>query len=219
MNNPDNNNSPLTRRIDYTQGSLDEAEVAGQAPHALLERWLADADAAGAPEPQAMTLSTVDPTGQPSARVVLLRGLSEAGLVFFTNRESRKGIALAHEPRASLLFYWQTLERQVRVEGRVGLLDDAASDAYYASRPLGSRVGAWASPQSQEIAGREWLEQRVASLQASLGNAPERPPFWGGYRLVPSHFEFWQGRSSRLHDRLVFQEQPGRGWRLARLAP
>ncbi len=221
MNNPSHSSSPsspLDRRIDYTQGALQEGDVAGIAPHDLLAQWLAQADEAGAPEPQAMTLATVDADGQPSARVVLLRGLSADGLIFFTNRESRKGRALAHEPRASLLFYWQTLERQVRVEGRVALLDDAASDAYYASRPLGSRVGAWASPQSQEIESRAWLEERVQSMGQQLGDAPQRPPFWGGYRLVAQHFEFWQGRSSRLHDRLAFERRPD-GWRLSRLAP
>src|SRR4051812_31517986 len=167
-----------------------------------------------------MTLATVGAQGRPSARVVLLRKLDERGFCFFTNYESRKGQELAANPWAALLFWWGRLERQVRIEGEVERLSEAESDAYYHSRPLGSQLGAWASPQSQVIANRDFLEERLAGLESEYADhAPPRPPFWGGYRLVPTVFEFWQGGPHRLHDRLRYQLQTDGSWQIERLAP
>ncbi|MNT49598.1 Pyridoxine/pyridoxamine 5'-phosphate oxidase [compost metagenome] len=166
-----------------------------------------------------MTLATVDADGQPSARIVLLKGIDDRGFTFFTNYESRKGLDLAANPRAALLFHWVQLERQVRVEGRVEKVSDDESDAYFASRPLGSRVGAWASAQSREVPGRDVLEQREQEYRSKFGENPPRPPHWGGYRLVPTALEFWQGRPSRLHDRIAFRLQPGGDWQIVRLSP
>ena len=171
-------------------------------------------------EPNAMTLATADNTGRPSARMVLLKCVDERGFVFFTNYESRKGAELAVNPHAALQFFWPELERVVRVEGVVSKLADAESDEYYRTRPLGSRIGAWASPQSQVIPSRAALEATWAAEQARQGDDPVRPPQWGGYRLQPLYWEFWQGRASRLHDRLVFQRaEEGAAWQLSRLAP
>ena len=204
-------------RTDYAKSALDESAVAKQ-PFAQLQIWLAEAIAAACPEPSAMSLATVGANGRPSSRIVLLKEVDARGLMFYTNYESRKGRELAANPHAALLFYWVELEREVRIEGRVERLEAAAADAYFNSRPLLSRIAAIVSPQSSEIAGREWLEQRFAEAQARLGEAPERPGQWGGYRLIPEAFEFWQGRRSRLHDRIAYHASAG-GWRISRLAP
>jgi pyridoxamine 5'-phosphate oxidase len=204
-------------RKDYMQAGLRETEVADN-PIDKFTQWLTQAMEANMHEPYAMTLATVDADNRPSARVVLLRGVDTRGFVFFTNYESRKGQALAAYPLAALLFYWPELERQVRIEGVVHQIDAQESDAYFHSRPLGSRLGAWASPQSQTIASREELERRLADASARYGEHPPRPPFWGGYRVQPDTVEFWQGRPSRLHDRVVYTLVDG-VWQLRRVAP
>ncbi|HWK60485.1 MAG TPA: pyridoxamine 5'-phosphate oxidase [Eoetvoesiella sp.] len=203
-------------RKKYEKDVLLESSLAAT-PLEQFSKWFDEAMQANVPEPNAMTLATVDGNGRPSARIVLLKGLDERGVVFFTNYESHKGQDLAANPHASLLFFWQPMERQVRIEGIVEKTSGAESDAYYDSRPLGSRIGAWASPQSQPIT-REDLEKRNQEFTASLGQAPSRPPHWGGYRLKPDYVEFWQGRPSRLHDRLAYTLDGGQ-WKLSRLAP
>ncbi|BBU28304.1 pyridoxine/pyridoxamine 5'-phosphate oxidase [Burkholderia sp. THE68] len=206
-------------RKNYSRGALDAADVDPD-PVRQFQTWFAQALDAKLPEPNAMTLATVDAEGRPSARIVLIKGVDERGFVFFTNYDSRKGRELLANPAASLLFHWIELERQVRIEGRVEKTSDEESDAYYASRPLGSRIGAWASDQSQPLESREALEAREREMVAKYGDAPPRPPHWGGYRLVPDAIEFWQGRPSRLHDRIVYTRgDAGAPWRIARLAP
>ncbi|MBY0460614.1 MAG: pyridoxamine 5'-phosphate oxidase [Gemmataceae bacterium] len=205
-------------RKEYSAGGLTE-EDAGTDPFALFHRWFADALGADLIDPNAMILATVGPDGQPSARVVLLKALDDRGFTFFTNYDSRKGREVEANPRVSLVFLWHPLERQVRVEGTIEKVSAAESDEYYAKRPLGSRLGAWASPQSAVIAGREVLEKAHADLMARFPDGePPRPPNWGGYRVLPQAIEFWQGRRSRLHDRILFTRD-GDGWKLARLAP
>jgi pyridoxamine 5'-phosphate oxidase len=204
-------------RTDYARASLTEADVAPD-PIAQFEKWLAEAMAARCPEPTAMSLATADGEGKPSSRIVLLKGVDARGFVFFTNYESRKGRDIANNPHAALLFHWVELERELRIEGRVEKATDAEIDAYFASRPVMSRIGALASPQSEEIADRAWLERRFAEAKAQFGDAPPRPTHWGGYRVVPGRLEFWQGRQSRLHDRIVYLRE-GPAWRIARLAP
>ena len=208
-----------TLRQDYRQAELDEAQ-AGPDPLELFARWFDEARAAKLREPNAMTLATVDSSGQPSARIVLLKGIDERGFSFFTNFDSRKGLDLATEPRCALVFLWLELERQVRIEGVAEPVDEAAADAYFSIRPPASRLGAWASPQSQVIASRAWLQARFDAAHAEYGDAPPRPRRWGGYCIVPHTIEFWQGRSSRLHDRLRYQRTaPGTVWQRDRLAP
>jgi pyridoxamine 5'-phosphate oxidase len=205
-------------RNDYALKSLDEGDVSRD-PFAQFHTWLDEAITAEVPEPTAMTLATLDASGRPSARVMLLKGLDERGFVFFTNYESRKGSSLAAHPQAALAFFWKELERQVRVEGVVEKVSAAESDEYFRVRPLGSRIGAWASPQSRPIESRAWLERRVEEMAATHGADPPRPANWGGYRLLPDYLEFWQGRQSRLHDRIAFTRDPNGGWRIGRIAP
>ena len=205
-------------REDYRKGQLVE-EAAPTEPLPLFHEWLAAAIDAGLPEPHAMTLATATADGVPSARIVLLRTADEAGFTFFTNYDSRKGTELAANRRASLLFYWAALERQIRVEGVVERIAAAESDAYFASRPYESRIGAWASPQSAIIGDRKVLEKRVADMSRAYPEQVPRPPHWGGYRLAATVLEFWQGRPSRLHDRLRYLRLPGGIWERCRLAP
>ena len=204
-------------RNDYTADSLTDNSL-GNDPIALLKSWIDLAFEHDAKEPGAFTLATaID--NRPSARIVLLRGLDSRGIAFYTNYESRKATELSANPWAAGVFFWKELERQVRVEGQVERLSAQESDAYFASRPRGSRIGAWASPQSQPIANRSVLDARVERIEAKFaGEDPPRPPFWGGFLLRPTRFEFWQGRSSRLHDRFAFQRS-GEMWKIDRLAP
>lgn len=205
-------------RKSYEQGELDEAHSAAD-PLQQFEQWLDQALKAELPEPNAMTLATVGADGRPSTRVVLIKGCDARGIVWYTNYESRKGRELAAHPFAALQFHWVELERVVRIEGRVEKVSDAESDAYYRSRPLDSRLGAWASPQSQVIASRAVLVANAAKVGAQFLLNPPRPPHWGGFRLLPDRWEFWQGRKSRLHDRLRYTQQPAGGWLRERLAP
>lgn len=204
-------------RKSYELGELDEAQAA-DGPLALFQRWMDEAIAHDISEPTAMTVATVGANGRPSTRVVLLKGCDARGMVWFTNYESRKGEELAVHPYAALQFHWVEMERVVRVEGRVEKTSAEESDAYYKTRPLDSRLGAWASPQSQVISSRAVLVANAARAAMQHGLNPARPPHWGGYRLVPERFEFWQGRRSRLHDRLVFRLDGG-AWVRERLAP
>lgn len=206
-------------RRDYRQATLDVEHTATD-PWAQFRTWFAEAESAGLLEPNAMTLATADRSGRPSARVVLLKGLSDEGFVFFTDYRSRKGQELEANPQAALAFYWAELERQVRAVGAVTRLDRDASEAYFRSRPLGSQVGAWASHQSALLEDRDLLMGRVEDLMRRYGDGPvPLPPHWGGYRLVPDEVEFWQGRADRLHDRIVYTRTPEPGWRRARLSP
>ncbi|PLC53107.1 pyridoxamine 5'-phosphate oxidase [Pollutimonas nitritireducens] len=204
-------------RQKYEKFELLEASLA-TTPLEQFTLWFNEALQAAVPEPNAMTLATTTPEGRPAARIVLLKGFDERGFTFFTNYASRKGRELAANPFASLLFFWPQLERQVRLEGSIEKVSAAESDEYFQSRPLGSRIGAWVSPQSQPITRGE-LEARLIALTESLGGDPPRPEHWGGYRLRPDYIEFWQGRPSRLHDRLVFQRENDENWSRMRLAP
>jgi pyridoxamine 5'-phosphate oxidase len=206
-------------RKEYVWGGLSEADVESD-PIRQFEKWFEQALTANLPEPNAMTLATATPDGQPSVRVVLLKGFDASGFTFFTNYHSRKGREIAANARAALLFFWPELQRQVRIEGTVERVAEAESDAYFRSRPLGSRLGAWASQQSEVIPSRDVLEERVRELMQrySDGEVP-RPPHWGGYRVRPLTIEFWQGRPDRLHDRLRYQRMQPDGWRLDRLSP
>lgn len=205
-------------RQDYRVGTLDPEDVADD-PLGAARRWLDEAIAAELPEPTAITLATVDGDGVPDARVVLLRGFDHDGLVWFTNRRSAKGQQLAVTPSAAAIAYWPQLERQIRFRGPVQLLDDAASDAYFDSRPRGSQLGAWASEQSQPVPDRAALEAQVEAVTARFREHPvPRPPHWGGYRMAPTVVELWQGRASRLHDR-VRCTRGDVGWTVERLQP
>jgi pyridoxamine 5'-phosphate oxidase len=205
-------------RRDYAAAGLAEADALAD-PIAQFRRWFDDACRAELHEPNAMTLATVDAAGRPAARMVLLKGIDARGLAFYTNRDSRKARELAANPSAALVFWWGPIQRQVRFEGRVEGVEDAEADAYFASRPKGSQLAAWASAQSSVIEGRGALEAEERRHRERFGEAEvPRPPFWGGYRLVPAVVEFWHGRESRLHDRLRYSKSP-EGWRIERLAP
>ncbi len=205
------------QRKSYERGELDESE-ATSAPLQMFEKWFTQAEKAKVPEPNAMTLATVGADGRPSTRVVLIKDIDERGVVFYTNYNSRKGQELAANPMAALQFHWVELERVVRIEGRVEKVSPEESDAYFNVRPLDSRLGAWASPQSEVIANRAVLVKNVAMLTTKFGLNPPRPEHWGGFRLVPDTWEFWQGRTSRLHDRLRYRLVDG-NWHRERLAP
>ncbi len=204
-------------RKTYAHGSLDD-EAAPAEPLAQFSAWLGEALARGLPEPNAMTVATVGADGRPSTRIVLIKGYDERGIVWYSNYASRKGREIDHQPFAALQFHWVELERVVRIEGRVEKVSEEESDAYFASRPLAHRIGAWASPQSEVIPGRATLVARAAEFGLRFGLHPPRPPHWGGYRLVPDYWEFWQGRASRLHDRIAYRLDDG-NWRKMRLAP
>ena len=205
-------------RKEYTRAGLDESDAAAD-PIEQFRRWFEEALAANLHEPNAMTLATASSDGRPSARVVLLKGFDARGFVFYTNYEGRKGRELEENTRAALVFYWSELERQVRIEGSVSRVPEEEADAYYASRPRGSRLGAWASEQSRAVEGRAVLERRLSELEDKYeGREIPRPPFWGGYRVEPVTIEFWQGRENRLHDRLVYRRSGDR-WGRERLQP
>jgi pyridoxamine 5'-phosphate oxidase len=204
---------------EYVEEGLPDGAL-GPDPLAALQAWLADAEAAGLPDPNAMVVGTVAADGRPTSRTVLWKGIVNGALAFYTNRESAKGDALAHEARVSILFPWYGLHRQVRVEGVAALAPDDVSDAYFASRPRGSQLGAWASAQSQPIGSRAELDAQQAAVDARFEgvDAVPRPPHWGGYLVTPASIEFWQGRVARLHDRLLY-EREGDGWTVTRLQP
>jgi pyridoxamine 5'-phosphate oxidase len=205
-------------RTDYKLRSLNESDVSAD-PIAQFTNWWDEAVNSKIDEVNAMTLATVNNEGRPSARIVLLKGFDEKGFVFFTNYQSKKGKELEDNPHAALVFFWKELERQVRIEGGIEKISEADSDAYYQSRPAGSRIGAWASPQSEVVDGRETLENNFKALEKKFENASiPRPGHWGGYILRPSMIEFWQGRSSRLHDRIQYSLKE-KGWVIERLAP
>jgi len=204
-------------RQEYMRAGLAEAD-AHVDPLAQFERWFRDAQAAGLPLVNATTLATVSASGAPTARVVLLKAVERDGFVFYSNYLSRKGRELAAQPLACLVFLWSELERQVRVEGRVDRVPAADSDAYFATRPLGARLSAWASAQSDTVASRADLERSLEAMRTRHGENPTRPPHWGGYRLLPEAIEFWQGRADRLHDRLLYR-RGANGWAIERLAP
>jgi pyridoxamine 5'-phosphate oxidase len=204
-------------RQEYMRAGLAEGDV-DRDPIAQFARWFDEALRAGVPLANAMTLATVDARGAPSARIVLLKGIEQGGFTFYTNYQSRKARELDAHASACLVFMWSQLERQVRIDGSVERVSAVDSDAYFASRPLGARLSAWASPQSETVPDRGTLERAAEAARARYGDSPPRPPHWGGFRVRPREIEFWQGRADRLHDRLVYTRD-GDAWRLVRLAP
>ena len=219
MSDPTPNVPAKELRREYARDELLEADVLPD-PIKQFERWFNDATNAAVNEPNAMTLATADRTGRPSARVCLLKGFDEHGFVFYTNYDSRKGRELTENARAAMCFYWAPLERQVRIEGVVEKVTRAESDAYFHSRPRNAQIGAWVSHQGEELASRDELDRREAELAKKFGDGPvPLPDYWGGYRLMPTAIEFWQGRPSRLHDRIEFRRKPRGGWRMRRLSP
>jgi pyridoxamine 5'-phosphate oxidase len=208
-------------RREYMRSGLSEAQADAD-PIAQFQRWFEDAARAGVPLANAMTLATVTPSGAPSARIVLLKGVENGEFIFYTNYLSRKGRELEASASACLLILWSELERQVRIDGTVRKTTAGESDAYYASRPLGARLSAWASSQSEPVASRQQLESAMEAARRRHGENPPRPPHWGGYRVAPAAIEFWQGRSDRLHDRLLYRRAQGSGavsWKIERLSP
>ncbi len=218
-NPPITDNSIAGIRKEYKLQSLSEKDVLAD-PFAQFGKWWKEATSSGIDEVNAMTLATASADGMPDARIVLLKGFDERGFRFYTNYESAKGQELLENPRASLVFFWKELERQIRIGGLSVALGDQENDAYFFSRPEGSRIGAWASPQSKTIENREWLEQKEKDIRERFaGNKIERPPHWGGYLIRPTHIEFWQGRPNRLHDRIRYDLQKNGSWKIVRLAP
>jgi len=206
-------------RKDYVRFSLREEDVDPD-PIRQFQRWFDEATQSEVHDPNAMTLATATADGRPSARVVLLRGVDERGFAFFTNYQSKKARELGANPRAALVFFWHDLERQVRIEGRVERATAPESDQYFQSRPVGAKIGAWASPQSEVIPSRDELEKRCREIENRFSDGPiPRPANWGGYRVVPEAIEFWQGRPNRLHDRLRYTRSAEDGWIIERLAP
>ena len=214
-----NRDTPIADlRKSYELAELIESSALAD-PFKQFDLWLSEAIAADVPEPNAMTLATVGSDMRPSTRIVLIKGMDPRGPVWFTNYQSRKGIEVAGNPYAALQFHWVEMERTVRIEGVVEKISPEESDAYYHSRPIGSRIGAWASPQSDIVASRSVLDQNEAAFTAKFGDNPPRPPHWGGYRLKPDNWQFWQGRPSRMHDRLRYTLQKDGAWLRERLAP
>lgn len=206
-------------RTEYKKQSLSEQDIL-QDPIAQFDKWWQEAISSGIDEPNAMTLATASADGMPDARVVLLKGFNEKGFAFYTNYNSAKGQQLLENPRATLVLFWKELERQIRISGLVSLAPGKMSDDYFDSRPEGSRIGAWASPQSEPIDSREWLEENERKLRSDwAGKAIMRPAHWGGYLVKPVKMEFWQGRPSRLHDRILYSLQNSGAWKIERLAP
>ena len=214
-----NRDTPIADlRKSYELAELIESSALAD-PFKQFDLWLSEAIAADVPEPNAMTLATVGSDMRPSTRIVLIKGMDPRGPVWFTNYQSRKGIEVAGNPYAALQFHWVEMERTVRIEGVVEKISPEESDAYYHSRPIGSRIGAWASPQSDVVASRSVLDESEAAFTAKFGDNPPRPPHWGGYRLKPDNWQFWQGRPSRMHDRLRYTLQKDGAWLRERLAP
>lgn len=214
-------NSIADIRKDYKLQTLSEKDIAAD-PFGQFTKWWGEAVRADIDEANAMTLATASADGMPDARIVLLKGFDESGFVFYTNYNSKKGLELLENPRACLVFFWKELERQVRISGLVSLVSGKESDEYFNSRPEGSRIGAWASPQSEVIESREWLEENEQKYHEQFSGAEgslSRPLHWGGYRVKPTRVEFWQGRASRLHDRILYSLQGNGRWKIERLAP
>ncbi len=205
-------------RKDYIKGTLDENTV-DDSPFVQFRNWYEDAKSAGVPEPNAMTLATATKDGRPSARIVLLKEMDERGFMFATNYESRKGEEISENPNVALLFFWGEAERQVRIEGTIEKVSTEESNLYFQSRPRESRIGAWASRQSEIAEGREEIEQSYRDMEDNFKEEVPLPPFWGGYRVLPIYFEFWQGRASRLHDRVIYTINEEEEWDILRLFP